>query len=206
LDWSENLIAVSTENKTKWKLSEGKLGELLTLHTEVRLLHELCQTAAYTKVDMQVKKQKKRQLIKLEEVFVRNNLQNNDAMTDDGRRALRIPIYDTKPTPHPAPDKIPEIEVETPHPRVVRIRFRDEHAVRWGKPQYVHGFECAWMIADAPPGLVKDMTHSEFATRTPLELVFEENERGKRVYFAGRWETGAVKKGRWSAILSAVIP
>jgi hypothetical protein len=157
VEWSENLIAVSTDNKTVWKLPEDKLAELVALHTEVR-------------------------------------------------RALRIPIRDTKPTPHPAPDTIPEIEVETPHPRVVRIRFRDEHAARWGKPQYVHGFDCAWIIAGVPPELVKDLAHSEFATRTPPELAFEENERGKRVYFAGRWETGAVKKGRWSDILSAVIP
>lgn len=43
---------------------------------------------------MQLKNQKKGALKKLEEVFVRNNLQNHDAMTDNGRKALRIPIYD----------------------------------------------------------------------------------------------------------------
>jgi hypothetical protein len=206
VEWSGNLITVSTANKEAWKLPEDKLAEIAALHTEVRRLHELCQTASYTKVDMQSKKVKKRELIQKEEVFVRNNLQNNDAMTDEGRRALRIPIRDTKPTPTPKPDTIPEIEILTPHPRVVRIRFRDEHAARWGKPPHVHGFECVWLVAGTPPAQVKDLTHSEFATRTPLDLVFEEDMRGKRVYFAGRWETGAAKKGEWSEILSAIIP
>jgi hypothetical protein len=40
----------------------------------------------------------------------------------------------------------------------------------------------------------------------PVELVFDEGQRGKRVYFAVRWESGAVKKGPESEIYSAVIP
>jgi hypothetical protein len=80
-----------------------------------RILHQ----AGYA-----AKKEKKDRLVHLEEVFVRNNLQNNDAMTDEGRRALRIPIYDSKPTPHPEPEGIPEIEITTPLPRTVHIKFR----------------------------------------------------------------------------------
>jgi hypothetical protein len=155
---------------------------------------------------MQAKNEKKRRLIHLEEVFVRNNLQNNDAMTDTIRKELRIPIHDTTPTPQPAPDSIPEVEVETPHPRTVRIKFRDEHAPRWGKPEHVHGLECLWRVMEERPVQVKDLQHSAFATRSPLELVFEEDERGKKVYFAVRWENGAGKKGLWSDIYSAIIP
>jgi hypothetical protein len=205
VDWSENLIAVSIIHKTEWKLPEDKLTELQTLHNAVKVLHELCQTASYTKLDMQAKNEKKKLLIHLEKVFVRNNLQNNDAMTDNGRKALRIPIYDNKHTPVPAPDCIPEIEIETPHPRTVRIKFRDEHAARWGKPKRVHGLECVWELAEKPPVKVGDLLHSEFSTRSPLELTFEEDERGKRLYFAARWETGAMKKGLWSNIFSAII-
>jgi hypothetical protein len=206
IEWSENLVAVSAENKTLWGLPEDKLDEIETGHGEAKALHEKCQTASYTKVDMEMKHEKIALLRHLEEVFVRNNLQNNDRMTDAGRTKLRIPIYDHHPTPHPKPDTIPEIEVETPHPRVLRIKFRGPGAKRWSKPDYVHGLECLWLIADAPPAKVKDLLHSSFATRSPLELNFEEDERGKRVYFAARWENGTVQKGDWSEIFSAVIP
>ncbi|MDR1466058.1 MAG: hypothetical protein LBI40_00335 [Treponema sp.] len=206
VDWSDNLISVSEKHKIEWKLVDGKLVDLRTLHDEVKALHELCQTASYTKLDMQAKNEKKKQLIHLEEVFVRNNLQNNDAMTDNGREELRIPIHDPKPTPQPAPESIPEVETATPHPRTVHIKFRDEHAVRWGKPAHVHGLECLWLIMEEPPAQVKDLLHSAFATRNPLELTFEEDERGKKVYFAVRWESGAGKKGKWSDIYSAIIP
>jgi hypothetical protein len=66
--------------------------------------------------------------------------------------------------------------------------------------------ELVWLIADPPPAKVAELVHSAFATRSPLELVFEEDQRGKRLYFAVRWETGTVKKGKFSAIYSAIIP
>jgi hypothetical protein len=142
VDWSENLLAVSTAHKAEWNLSQSKLDELLALHTEVKRLHLLCQTAVYTKLDMQAKNEKKKQLVQMEEVFVRNNLQNNDAMTDNGREELRLPIHDKTPSTHPVPDTLPDIEIETPLPREVQIKFRALNAPRWGKPEYVHGLEC----------------------------------------------------------------
>ncbi|MDR1072169.1 MAG: hypothetical protein LBL45_00625 [Treponema sp.] len=201
MEWSENLIAVSIAHKSEWKLTE-----LQALHNEVKASHELCQTASYTRLDMQEKNEKKERLIHLEEVFVRNNLRNNDATTDTGRKEVGISIHDDTRTPVPAPDGIPEIEIEAPHPRTVLIRFRGEHAARWCKPARVHGLECAWAFLEEPPVRVKDLTHSEFATRSPLELTFEEGERGKKMYFAARWETGALKKGKWSDIFSVIIP
>jgi hypothetical protein len=206
LDWSANLIAVSKANADVWKLSTDQITALEALHNEFKALHAVCQTASYTKLDMQAKNEKKALLIKREEVFVRNNLQNNDLMTDNGRKQLRIPIYDSKPTPVPKPESVPEVEVATPLPRTLRLRFRAENAKRWSKPAGVHGLECLWVIAGTPPVKIEELLHSAFATKNPLELVFDEDQRGKRVYFAVRWESGTVKKGPESEIYSAVIP
>jgi hypothetical protein len=206
IEWSGNLIDVSKTHKIEWGLPEDKLTVLESLHIEVKGLHEKCQTAFYTPLDMQAKNEKKALLKKTEKDFVRFHLQNNDKMTDNGRRELRIPIYSKTHTPRPAPDSIPEIEIETPHPRILRIKFRRKNAPHWGKPEFVHGLECLWVIADAPPARINNLLHSAFATRSPVELTFDENERGKRVYFAVRWESGTVKKGPESDIFSAIIP
>jgi hypothetical protein len=206
IEWSENLITVSIAHKDEWNLSQSKLDELLALHNEVKTLHQLCQTSSFTKLDMQAKNEKKAELLHLEKVIERNNLHNNDAMTDNGRQELRIPIYDKTPSPHPAPDTLPDVEIDTPFPRVVQIKFRAINAPRWGKPKYVHGLECLWVIADTAPAKIEDLLHSSFATHSPLDLTFDEDQRGKRLYFAVRWESGTVKKGPWSDIYSAIIP
>jgi hypothetical protein len=64
--------------------------------------------------------------------------------------------------------------------------------------------ELVWVMRDTPPVQVKDLVHSEFATRSPLEPTFEEDQRGKKLYYAVRWETNAAKKGDWSEIYSAI--
>ncbi|MDR2793474.1 MAG: hypothetical protein LBB61_07400 [Treponema sp.] len=46
---------------------------------------------------------------------MRNNVRNNDAMTCNGREALRIPVRGAAPAPHPAPAAVPEIEAPAPH-------------------------------------------------------------------------------------------
>jgi hypothetical protein len=127
-------------------------------------------------------------------------------VTDEDRTAIGVPNHDTKPTPIPAPEDIPETAAATPLPRVLRFSFRRLGAKRWGKPEGVHGMELAWVIADTPPKETEELIHSAFSTRSPLELTFKESERGKRVYYAVRWETGTVKKGKFSEIFNAVIP
>ncbi|MHC6204523.1 hypothetical protein ACYULU_15190, partial [Breznakiellaceae bacterium SP9] len=59
---------------------------------------------------------------------------------------------------------------------------------------------------DAPPEKIEDLLHSAFSTGTPLDLVFDEDKRGKRIYFAVRWESGTNKKGPWSEVFSAIVP
>ncbi|GHU49451.1 hypothetical protein FACS1894200_08100 [Spirochaetia bacterium] len=206
IDWSENLITVSEAHDADWNLMPSKVAELRTLHTEVKRLHLLCKTPAHTKVDMETKNEAKAELIALIEVFVRNNLQNNDFMNDAGRVELQIPIHDKIHTPHGAPGGIPSIEVLTPMPRTVRIRFRALDAQRWGKPEDAHSLECLWSLLDEPPELVADLLHSASSTATPLDLVFEENQRGKHIYFAVRWKSDTNKEGAWSEIFSAVVP
>ncbi|MDR2149372.1 MAG: hypothetical protein LBO67_00820 [Spirochaetaceae bacterium] len=126
-------------------------------------------------------------------------------VTDEDRTAMGVPNHDDKPTPVPAPDDVPELAVSIPLPRVLRFRFRRVGAKRWGKPEGIHGLELMWLITDTPPKETEDLIHSSFATKSPLELTFKESERGKRVYYAARWETGAMKKGRFTEIFNTVI-
>jgi hypothetical protein len=159
----------------------------------------------HTKVDTEAKNDAKKAAKAVIRPFV-NQYLRFPPVTDEDRTAMGIPNHDIKPTPVPAPEDIPEVEAQTPKPRVLSFRFRRANMKRWGKPEDVHGMELVWLIADTPPARVKDLVHSAFATKSPLELTFEEDERGKRLYYAVRWETGTVKKGSFGDILSAIVP
>jgi hypothetical protein len=106
-----------------------------------------------------------------------------DPVSDEDRDNMGIPNRDLIPTPVPSPEDVPEVEVSTPLPRTLRFKFRRMGAKRWGKPARVHGLELLWMIADAPPVKLDDFPHSAFSTRSPLELTFDEDQRGEAGIF-----------------------
>jgi hypothetical protein len=159
----------------------------------------------HTKVDTEAKNDAKKAAKAVIRLFV-NQYLRFPPVTNEDRTAMGIRNRDPHPTPVPAPGDIPEMDVQMPLPRVLHFRFRRANMKRWGKPADVHGMELVWLIADTPPTETEALVHSAFATRSPLELTFKESDRGKHVYYAVRWETGTVKKGKFSEILSAIIP
>lgn len=162
----------------------------------------------HTQVDTEIKNDTKKAAKKVIRPFVNQYLRFPPVLDSD-RTAMRIPNKDPHPSPVPVPEDIPEVEVFMPLPRVLQFKFRRANAKRWGKPPKVHGMECLWKIAepgDPPPKEIEELIHSSFATKSPLEITFKESERGKKLYYAVRWETGTVKKGKWSEIFSAIIP
>jgi hypothetical protein len=66
--------------------------------------------------------------------------------------------------------------------------------------------ELVWATLDAMPADWSALTHSVFDTRTPLRLAFDGAERGRRLFYAMRWENTRGDKGPWSEIAETVIP
>jgi hypothetical protein len=159
----------------------------------------------HTPVDTEAKNDAKKAAKAAVRPFV-NQYLRFPPVTDEDRTAMDIPNHDIKPTPVPVPKDIPEVEAQTPKPRVLSFRFRRATMKRWGKPEDVHGMELVWLLTETPPVHVRDLAHSSFATKSPLELSFDEDERGKKLYYAVRWETGTAKKGDFSEIYSAIVP
>ena len=83
---------------------------------------------------------------------------------------------------------------------------RDFGSTSWGKPEHVHGIEFAWGIVDSRPGQISELPHLETATANPITLKFEDEERGKKIYYAARWLNNTAQPGLWSDIESAFVP
>ncbi|MDR0738468.1 MAG: hypothetical protein LBF39_05280, partial [Prevotellaceae bacterium] len=148
--------------------------------------------ATRTKAAVQLKNDTKKELENTLRQDIKEFLMFNRNVTDEDRDNLGLPIHDPKPTPVPVPPKEPELTFATPSPAVVEIHIRDKDEVGKAKPYGVHGAEVKWLLAespDAPPPVDWDeLLHSSFATRSPLRLTFNGHDRGKRLYFAARWE------------------
>ena len=128
-------------------------------------------------------------------------------VTDVDLEEMGLPARPTG-TSHPAPvaKRAPFIRVIPGEIRTVVIEYGNADTGRKGKPEGQHGPECCYVISDHPVTSLDELIHSTFDTNSPLVLEFREEDRGKIVYFALRWENTRGEKGPSSAIFSAVIP
>ncbi|MDR1215812.1 MAG: hypothetical protein LBK25_03920 [Treponema sp.] len=202
----DNLVAAVIANKTRWDIPDAEATDLQTIHATFKALFAQSENpTTRTSVVIAQRNDTKTALTQKVRQMIEFRLRRNPAVTTADLVAIHLKPYKSS-SPSSTPTTIPEIEIETPHPRVVRIKFHEGAVRRWGKPAGIHGLECLWVMAETPPTHINDLLHSAFVTRSPLELIFDEDERGKRIYFAARWESGTVKKGLWSDIFSAVVP
>jgi hypothetical protein len=113
---------------------------------------------------------------------------------------------DPTPTPIPVPPTRPEIYLKILDIMRLAIHVWDQGSTRKAKPYGVDGAVIYWAILDHVPSSLEELTNSVLATRTPYVLEFTEQDRGKTVYIAMRWQNEKGRKGPASEIQSAIIP
>ncbi|MDR1211273.1 MAG: hypothetical protein LBK40_03475, partial [Spirochaetaceae bacterium] len=138
--------------------------------------------------------------------FINEYIRNSSKVSPEDK--LAIGIHGRRP-PHVIipPHTVPVLKARAGNPREVVIEYWDAEGGGRGKPEDVHGIEVLWVILDHEPVRDAEFTHSAFDTRSPLTLIFDEADRGKRVYMVGRWEIEREGlKGPLGEIVSAFIP
>jgi hypothetical protein len=140
-------------------------------------------------------------------IVIKGYITYNPTVADDERKDLGLPVHKTGHTPSPVATEAPDVEVDISTIGWLFIYFfmrGGRHKNR--KPAGQHGVEVAWLISNMPPARWAELTHSTVDTRSPFRISFENDQRGKTVYFALRWENTRGERGPWSEIMSAIIP
>jgi hypothetical protein len=142
------------------------------------------------------------------EHFAAHSVRYNEKMTETQKYEL-LGVRTWHPG-HPieVPGTVPELSPRPGHIRQIILEYKDLGAEHPGKPDKVHGIEIRWAFLDHPPvDIEAELTNSSFDTRHPFRVTFTEEDRGKTVYFAGRWEIEREgEKGDFGAIVSAIVP
>jgi hypothetical protein len=131
-----------------------------------------------------------------------------EPVTDEDREEAGVHNKKPRRPAVPAPTTVPLLEPRAGTPRQVIVPYHDKGSVHRGKPEDVHGIEVRWALLGLPPVHIEmELTNSAFDTRSPLILNFDEADRGKRIYMAGRWEIEREGiKGNFGDIESVIIP
>jgi hypothetical protein len=159
----------------------------------------------HTPVDTEAKNDAKKAAAKVVRPFV-NQYLRFPPVTDEDRTAMGIPNRDPTRTPVEVPKTRPVFSVGVKAIRSLTIAFHDEGTESRAIPYGMDGAVIFWDVLDSPPSSPKKLGRSELATRSPHTLSFEEEERGKTVYIAMRWQNEKGQKGEFTAKQSAIIP
>jgi hypothetical protein len=161
----------------------------------------------HTKVDTEAKNDAKKASKALIRPFV-NQYLRFPPVTDEDRTAMGIPNRDTHPTPVKPPETGPVYAVAQTGPRMLEVIYRNGNLGKKGsKPPGVQGARIFYGVFDSPPAAQEDLPASVWATRCPHVIQFRETDRGRRAYFALKWEIRKENgESPWSEIQSEIIP
>jgi hypothetical protein len=206
-EWQKNLLNYAGTHSTTWNIPEKGMTAIVALQADFENKYAIAETPeTRTSVAILAKTEARRTLETSLRAFLKSYIMYNPDVTDADKRAMALPLHDTKPTPTPVPTTYPEAEADTSVIRRLTLHFHDNGSKSKAKPAGVHGAEIRWAILDTPPATINELTTSSFDTHTPFTLQFEENQRGKTVYFCLCWENTRGEKGAWGEIVSAIIP
>jgi hypothetical protein len=189
-------------------ISDNVWKELLDLQSDYRNKYHIAENPeTHTPGAVERRKEARKGYEARLRIVIKGYVTYNPTVTDDERKDLGLPVHKTGHTPSSVADDAPDLEVDiSTIGRLIIHFFMRGGRHKKGKPAGQHGAEVGWMIGDTPPARWEDLTHSAIDTNSPFTLSFENDQRGKTVYFALRWENTRGEKGPWSDIMVAIIP
>jgi hypothetical protein len=140
--------------------------------------------------------------------FINIYLRFHPDVTEEDKRNMGLTVPDTTRTPVEAPDEGPVFLIVQLGPRMLGVNYQYGQGRKGSKPDGIKGARVYYGVLDGPP---EEMVFpaSVWASRCPHVITFRETDRGKRAWFALKWETergGEKGESGWSELVSEIIP
>ena len=209
LIWSENYVNVLAANAVRWGIPNSEAGKLNDLNIEFKEKYSIAENpATRTKVAIQAKNDAKKAFTTDIRRLYRSYIIYNEAVTNEDRDLLQVPIHDAKASPSSAPHSAPSGTVDTSvHLRhTIKVVDSVETSKRGGLPIGVHGFETWRKIGGAIPTSDSEFAYLNFSSTSSLAVDYQLEDAGKTVWYRFRWASMKNQHGPWSEIVSAIIP
>ena len=128
-------------------------------------------------------------------------------VTDLDRDKMRIPNKNNTRTArsNEVNEKV-DFVIQTRGIRKLVVDFWQHGKSSKAKPRGYDGAVVLWHIGSEKPESPNDFRYHATASRTPMIIDFEENERGQKVWIALCWQNSRSIRGRWSEFKSTIVP
>lgn len=133
----------------------------------------------------------------LEDVLSELNrrVQPLSTITDEQRKAIGLPIYDTTPTEAEAPGEIPVVKIDAAQPLRHEIRFSGEQTR--GRPAGVKAIEIYIKIGGDATADAADYDFLAQDGESPYTKQFAAADAGKQAHYLFCWVNASGERGAW---------
>ncbi|MDR1096884.1 MAG: hypothetical protein LBL57_02000 [Tannerella sp.] len=207
---SSLVVKCATDHAAAWGIPEPEITKLTASHTAWhatyrQVLDPVTRTRGITAAKNTARTTHEDILRK----FLKRWVMPNDAVTDQDRSDMGLPIYKKTRSRVPPPDDVPNPEGRaTVLDGRVSLSWRGMASGSKANP-YRQSVIIRYIVLpqDAPaPAHIGQLEHSLLNGRQPCELSHPEEDWGKVVYFAAAYQNARGETGAWSAIRSVIIP
>jgi hypothetical protein len=198
--WGTQFVRQAKTNALRWNLPQGDVDDLEIKHKEFERLYRIANSPQRTIIVTQDKNAALKAFVsKLREIV--RFLRQNPNVTDMDQYYLGI----AKKTPVKPrrPNQIPYLYIK-PVSRMV-FSLKAMHSGRKLRPTGVAGALIAWGALSAEPKSPEQLPNKQLVKRSPKQLLFSEEEKGKTLYAAACWQNTCGECGPWSRISSVYI-
>lgn len=138
--------------------------------------------------------------------FIQGRLYHNSKITPADLLSVGLPVHDTHPTHHPAPKSWVALSGRPTNNRQHTVSALDQKTGTKTKPDDAYGVKYAYEIRETAPESPEDLRHSLFSRKTTHVFDYDEKEKGKKAFYAARYENAKGEGGPWSEIVELIIP
>jgi hypothetical protein len=205
LPFARNLYAYALANFARWAVPSPQT-MLEPVITAFDTAFAAFQGPNHGRVDTLAKNEAKNALVHALRTYVQGYVARNPAVTEEDKELMGLPLHDTTPTPHPAPDLRPETEAEPAGKGAHRVTAVNPQTQNKEKPPLVTGAAYARRVrgADEPKSRAEDMP-SEYQAGTSRTYQYAEADYGKVADYATAYENSTGRRGPWSNVTSLLI-
>ena len=206
LIWVKNLFDYANVHEADWLINPDAWTQFDKQIKAYEAALKKAQEPNRGSADVLVKNETRDALKKTVRQLVKEYLEYNHLITDEDREHMRLPIHDTTHTRRPRPGSRTALTGQPTNNRQHTLSALDQKTGKKTKPNDAYGVKYAWEIRETLPESPDDLRHSLFSRKTVHVFDYEEKDRGKKVFYAARYENAKGEGGPWSDIIDLLIP
>jgi hypothetical protein len=205
--WLKQALIYIIDNCERWGITAP--GEAIKARVErLEMLTDKCTQKEHGPMDTLRRNEARESLERDVRGYIRGTVMYNLKVTDEDRRAMGLPIRDTKPTPVGDPVGLVTAVVKYLNEGALELHIEHVESTPADK-RANYGVKIAWDVfpMDAPlPDDPEALRRSTFTRRKKELLTFGSADRRKTAVFCLRYENSKGRAGQWGPVFSAVIP